>query len=105
MVAAGFELLLITHPEGPIRLHTPALIALLELAPGETCTPRAPEHWRGFAYVLRGRLRCHAGEAGAGEGLRLEGGNPLLSEEGAFALIALGQPHGEPILMRGPYVD
>ena len=51
VVAAGYEMQLITHPDGPIRLHTPAFIALVELAPGERFTPTAPAHWRGFASV------------------------------------------------------
>ncbi|GEM_PF-2109401 len=39
--------------------------------------PDVPAAWAGFAYVLRGSLRT----------------------------VALGQLHGEPILMRGPYMD
>lgn len=106
VVAAGYELLLITGPEGPIKLHTPTFIALLDLAPGEGFTPDVPAHWSGFAYVLRGGLQTIAsGQAKAGEGLKLHPPITLSSAEGARALIALGQPHGEPILMRGPYVD
>lgn len=106
VVAAGYELQLVTGHDGPIALKTPTFIALLDLAPGESFTPDVPAAWTGFAYVLRGGLQTVAsGQAGTGEGLKLHGPTALSSSEGARALIALGQPHGEPILMRGPYVD
>ncbi len=106
IMSDGYELQLVTGPDGPIQLHTPSFIALLDLAPGFHFTPDVPPQWKGFAYVLHGALHGpDGGAAEAGEGLKLEGPARLTSHAGARALVALGQPHGEPILMRGPYVD
>ncbi|MEW5838509.1 MAG: pirin family protein [Pseudomonadota bacterium] len=106
IVAAGYELQLIAGNGAPITLQTPCWIAWLDLAAGESFTPEVSADWRGFAYVLHGEMLSddHA-RAIAGEGLDLVGGQTLHSPTSARALIALGQPHGEPIIMRGPYVD
>ncbi|MEW6423095.1 MAG: pirin family protein, partial [Deinococcota bacterium] len=106
IMSDGYEMQLVTGPGGPIQLQTPTFIALLDLAPGFHFTPDVPPHWHGFAYLLRGSLQTPgSGRAATGEGLKLEGPTTLNSTEGARAFIALGQPHGEPIMMRGPYVD
>lgn len=106
IVAAGYEAQLLVGADAPIKLHTPCWIAWLDLAPGESFTPETPSEWRGFAYVVHGELHStDFARAIAGEGLSLAGGNSVSSPCGARALIALGQPHGEPISMRGPYVD
>ena len=105
-VAAGYEMQLIVGEGAPIKLQTPCWIALLDLAPGEHFRPDVPTHWRGFACVVQGELQsADFARAIAGEGLSLEGGQSVSTPAGARTLIALGQPHGEPIVMRGPYVD
>ncbi len=106
IVAAGYEIQLMVGADAPIRLHTPCWIAWLDLAAEESFTPDVPEDWRGFAYVVHGELQsADFARAIAGEGMSLSGGQALSSSSGARVLIALGQPHGEPIVMRGPYVD
>lgn len=107
VMGAGYEMQLIVGGEdAPIRLHTPCWIAWLDLAAGEQFKAEVPAIWRGFAYLLRGDLHTQDGaDAVGGEGLALEAGEALSTRDGAQCLIALGQPHGEPILMRGPYVD
>lgn len=106
IMAAGYEMQLIVGADAPIQLQTPCFIAVLEIAPGESFTPDVPTDWQGFAYILRGELHASDGVAAmVGEGLSLASGVTLMSPHGAHALVALGQPHGEPIVMRGSYVD
>ena len=106
IVAAAYELQLIVGMDAPVKLQTPCWIAWLDLAPGERFVPDVPVDWRGFAYVVSGELQsADFARAIAGEGLSLAGGDALTSPCGARALIALGQQHGEPVYMRGPYVD
>ena len=105
-MAAGYEMQMIVGADAPITLQTPCWIAWLDIAPGEHFTPDVPAHWHGFAYVVQGELQSDDfARAMAGEGLSLVGAQTLSSATGARALIALGQAHGEPIVMRGPYVD
>lgn len=106
VMAAGYEMQLIVGADAPIQLQTPCFIAVLELAPGESFTPDVPMNWQGFAYVLRGELHTSDGAAAmVGEGLSLAAGDTMMSPHGARAFVALGRPHGEPIVMRGSYVD
>jgi len=106
IMAAGYEMQLIVGADAPIQLHTPCWIAWLDIAPGERFKPDVPAHWRGFAYVVQGELHsADYAHAIGGEGLSLAGAEAVSSPSGARVLIALGEPHGEPIFMRGPYVD
>ncbi|OYY73533.1 MAG: hypothetical protein B7Y40_08780 [Gammaproteobacteria bacterium 28-57-27] len=106
IVAAGYEMQLMVGAGAPIKLQTPCWVAWLDLAPGESFTPDTPTDWRGFAYVVHGALHsADFAHAIAGEGLSLSGGEAVSTPCGARVLIALGRPHGEPIIMRGPYVD
>jgi len=95
----------------PVTLHTPVLYLDVTLQPGAQWGAEVPRTHNGFVYVLRGSGRFgpegapgRAGEMlalGEGDSLsaRAEGDEPL-----RFALIA-GEPHNEPIRLRGPYVD
>ena len=106
IMAAGYEMQLIVGHDAPIALHTPCWIALIDLAAGEHFVADVPADWSGFAYVLQGEIRAtDGGRALAGEGLRVDANEALNAPNGAGFLLALGQAHGEPIIMRGPYVD
>ena len=106
IMAAGYEIQLFVGAGAPIQLQTPCWIALVDIAPGESFTADTPADWRGFAYVLQGELQSGDGATAiAGEGLSLDAAGALAAATGACALVALGRPHGEPIWMRGPYVD
>jgi quercetin 2,3-dioxygenase len=107
----GTETRVIVGPGSPVILHTPVLYLDVTLQPGSKWRQLVPAQFDGFFYVLAGSGKFGAdiadGRVGEllvlGEGEEVsavsEGGQPL-----RFVLVA-GEPHREPIYMRGPYVD
>lgn len=101
----------IVGPGSPVTLHTPVLYLDVTLQPGAEWATDMPSSYNGLVYILRGsgRFGVEGAPGNAGEMLALGEGDSLSAlAEGTeplrFALIA-GEPHHEPIRMRGPYVD
>jgi quercetin 2,3-dioxygenase len=93
--------------KGPAETFTPILVSDLRLASGETDLS-VPDGWTTALVVLRGAVRVNGSEAigsaevglfdRAGERIR------LASDADTTALLLAGEPIGEPIVGRGPFV-
>ncbi|MHB1416944.1 MAG: pirin family protein [Chloroflexota bacterium] len=107
----GYQVRIIAGADSPVRLRTPVLYLDVTVQPGKSWQGELPSDYNGFVYVLRGSGRFGA-NSGPGEEGRLlmlgEGDSLGATAEGEtplhFVLIA-GQPHGEPIRLRGSFVE
>ena len=99
----------------PTTNRVPVTLVDVALEPGARFDPELPASYRGFVYVLSGALTAGpegtpiaAGEIGwLG---RADGSAPtttlalVASAAGARAVIYAGEPHGERLVQRGPFV-
>lgn len=108
---AGFRARTIVGPGSPVQLRTEIRYYDVRLEPGAHWETGFPAEFNAALYVLEGSgsvgnggiplAKSTLAVLGEGEGVRVEAAP---GAELRFALIA-GKPHGEPIRMRGPYVD
>ncbi len=107
----GVQTRVIVGPGSPVILHTPVLYLDVTLQPNTPWREQVPAEFAGFVYVLAGSGTFGAdGASGhAGELLALGAGEDVsATSEGQQALrfvLVAGEPHREPIRLRGPYVD
>lgn len=97
-------------PGSPVRILTPMVYLEVRIAPGGRFSWEIPAEHQGFAFVLEGSgsfgdgaLAAEGQVAVLGEGGGLQAGN-----EGPGDLVfvmAAGQPHREPVIWNGPFVD
>jgi quercetin 2,3-dioxygenase len=94
-------------PGSPLQLHTPVLYLDMTLAENAAHTITLPADFNGLVYVVSGKLRLASDVLAAGEAALLTGGGTLRVEaiDAARCVCAAGQPHNEPIIQHGPYVD
>lgn len=98
-------------PGSPVKIVTPMLYLEVTVQPGGRFeTPLEPGH-QGFVYVFQGSARFPV------DGARAEGGEvAVLGQGGGIAvenagkgalifMLAAGEPHREPVLWNGPFVD
>lgn len=98
----------------PTTNRVPVTLVELSLERGATFEQELPASYSGFVYVLDGALRAGSddtpiergqlgwlerGEGAASTTLRFVGG-----DHGARAVLYAGEPHGEPLVQRGPFV-
>ncbi len=96
--------------DSSVHLHTPALYVDITISDGGRFTQEIPKGYQGFVLVVQGRGRFGANsvEAKSGQLLVLGPGTdlPVEAHEGDVRFVlAGGQPHGEPVLWNGPFVD
>ena len=91
----------------PTKLLTPAMYLDVSLKAGGLFQKEVPENFRGFVYVLEGKLSLNQELVDQGNAAFFEHGTllSLLAKEPSRLIICFGTPHGEPIVQRGPYVD
>jgi hypothetical protein len=99
----------------PAKLHTPCLYLDIKLSPAlfSRTEIAVPKEFRTFLYVYEGKGDFWVGEGDGGK--KVTAGQLALLDEGDTVvlnaqdpvrlLLGAGQPHGEPIHRRGPYVD
>lgn len=103
----GLRRSLIVGDQGPISLHTPVRLEMLELPGGQACREAVPENWQGFIYLIEGRLQLPQFELQPQQGVAITGSDSVTMEalSDSRFILALGQPHNEPIIHNGPFVD
>jgi hypothetical protein len=96
----------VVGPCSPVELHTAVRYLDVRLPSGGRFEDQVPEAWSGLIYVLEGELSIGGSALGPREAVTFErGGHVEVMAEGKarFALIA-GEPHDEPIRLRGSFV-
>lgn len=97
-------------PGSPVTILTPITYVEARVAPGGHFHWDAPAAHQGFAYVLEGSGRFgddalaaagHVVVFGQGSGLAVEN----TGTEDLVFVMAEGQPHREPVVWNGPFVD
>jgi hypothetical protein len=98
-------------PGSPIQIMTPMVYLEVRVRPGGTFALELPSSHQGFVYVLEGQARFPEDGAlaaegqvavlGSGSGITVE--NP--ADTDLLFLLAAGEPHREPVLWNGPFVD
>ena len=103
----GVTVRVIVGDESPVKLNTPVRYLELNLEAGAKLEEEVPEAFRGFIYLLSGRLNVNNESVNKKEALFFENINLLdieAKKESHF-MLCMGQPHGEPIRQYGPFVD
>lgn len=97
----------IVGPGSPVHLHTAVLYQDVELVQEGEFHLAVPAHHMGLLYAISGRPEVMEEELEAGEALALAGGSVLTvyAEDPCRFICISGQPHGEPILQHGTFVD
>jgi quercetin 2,3-dioxygenase len=98
-------------PGSPVTMQTPMVYLDVTVRPGGRFEWDLPAGYQGFVYLFSGSARFPADQAkaekgqvavlGAGSGLAVENGG-----QGDLSFVlAAGEPHREPVLWNGPFVD
>lgn len=107
----GYRVRTIAGNGAPTRLQTPVLYQDITLDPAATWQAEGPADFAGFLYVLQGKGKFGAGRTRGepGQILLLGQGSTVAAQADEAAplrfVLLLGRPHGEPIRLRGPFVD
>jgi len=102
----GCRVRTVVGPGSPVQVNTPMLYLDVELAPGSNHGAQLPDDHRGVVYVISGEVRVAETGVRAGEALAVGPGVvEVTTGPGGRYLLVTGKPSGEPVLMRGPYVD
>lgn len=97
----------VVGPGSPIHLHTSVLYHDVELRKEGEFHVAVPAHHAGVLYAVMGRPEVADEELEAGTALLLAGASVLTvyaARDCRFICVS-GQPHGEPIIQHGPFVD
>lgn len=102
----GCRVRTVVGPGSPVQVKTPMLYLDVELAPGSSHSARLPDGQEGMVYVVSGEVQTEGASAKAGEALSVGPGEVhVATGPGGRYLLVSGKPYGEPVQLRGPYVD
>lgn len=103
----GGQVITIVGEGSPLRLQTPVQYFDIHLDPGWTWRENIPEGYRGLIYVVSGSAAVIGRDVDNGCACFMENPKQIRVEarEESRLLACFGQPHGEPIVQRGPVVD
>ena len=103
----GGSIRVIVGEESPVRLQTKVRYLSVELEAKAKLNEKIPQDFRGFIYVIAGKLEVNSEKVDKREAYFFENIDELNIEaliESHF-MLCMGQPHGEPIRQYGPFVD
>jgi redox-sensitive bicupin YhaK (pirin superfamily) len=91
----------------PLKLKTPVRYLDVQLSAGGHFEEILPEGFRGFVYMVEGSIVVNEHVLSKGSALFCDGNAKLIinSDGHSRFMVCFGQPHGEPIVQRGTYVD
>ena len=103
----GGTISIIVGDESPVKLHTPVRYLNVNLDKTTVLTEPVPDDFRGFVYLISGKLKINEKEVKQCEAFFFEEINKLTIEasEDSHFMLCMGKPHREPIKQHGPYVD
>jgi len=103
----GATVRVIVGDESPVKLNTPVRYLDVNLNDGAKLEEKVPQAFRGFIYLLSGKLNVNTELVNKKEAFFFEEINVLNIEAQADShfMLCMGQPHGEPIRQYGPFVD
>ena len=103
----GGTIRVIVGDESPVKLQTPVRYLRINLDAGAKLNEKVPEDFRGFIYILNGKLKVNTETVNEREAYFFEKIEALDIEaltESHF-MLCMGRPHGEPIHQHGSFVD
>ena len=103
----GGHIRVIVGDESPVKLHTAVRYLRVNLDSAARLSENVPEGFRGFIYILNGKLKVNKETVNEREAYFFEKIKELDIEaltESHF-MLCMGLPHGEPIRQYGPFVD
>ena len=103
----GGTIRFIVGDESPVKLQTPVIYLRINLNAGSKLNEKVPEDFRGFIYILNGKLKVNTETVNEREAYFFEKIEALDIEaltESHF-MLCMGRPHGEPIHQHGSFVD
>ena len=102
----GCRVRTVIGPGSPVQTKTPMLYLDIELAPGSHYSTHIPEGQSGLVYVVDGEVQAGGTSASEGQALAVSAGElEIGTGPGGRYLLVAGQPYGEPVQFRGPYID
>ena len=103
----GGMISIIVGDESPVKLHTPVRYLSIKLDKGASHAESIPDSFRGFIYILSGKLKVNSNEVNKREAFFFEEINELNIDALAEShfMLCMGKPHREPIKQYGPFVD
>ena len=103
----GGNIRVIVGDESPVKLITPVRYLRVNLDAGAKLKETIPNDFRGFIYLLSGKLDANKEQVNQREAYFFENIEVLDIEalEESHFMLCMGQPHGEPIHQHGPFVD
>ncbi len=103
----GVIVRVIVGDESPVKLKTPVRYLDVNLDLVAKLTEKVPQDFRGFIYLLTGKLKVNGETVDAREAFFFEKINELEIEAltDSHFMLCMGKPHGEPIRQHGPFVD
>lgn len=103
----GGSISVIVGDESPVKLRTPVRYLRVNLDKDSSLKEPVPDDFRGFIYLLSGKLKINSDEVKEREAFFFENISELNIESLADShfMLCMGKPHREPIRQYGPYVD
>ena len=103
----GGNIRVIVGDESTVKLQTPVRYLRINLDAAAKLSEKVPVDFRGFIYILNGKLKVNTEIVNEREAYFFENISILDIEaisESEF-MLCMGRPHGEPIHQHGPFVD
>lgn len=106
-VIAGGRERVIAGEGSPLRLHTDVFYLDVTLDAGAEYRRPVLQSYRGFVYVADGAGEIEETTLSAGQAWFTEGAEEIRfrASDPCRVMLCFGQPHGEPILQHGSFVD
>lgn len=103
----GGNIRIIVGEESPVKLQTPVRYLEVNLDATSLLSETVPDNFRGFVYLLNGKLSINKETVNEKEAFFFENIDSLNVEALAEShfMLCMGKPHREPIHQHGPFVD
>jgi quercetin 2,3-dioxygenase len=105
--ANGVKVITIVGDSSPVKLQNKAIYQCVEMSQDSSYEINVSDK-RGLVYMISGTLRCSDKAINESQALIFNSKESTLflrAETNCHFMIAYGEPHGEPIIQYGPFVD